>query len=40
MKTVDFEEEKEESESLIRIFKSTMNEKKKRDFAFRKKMIL
>ena len=37
MKAVDFEEEKEESESLIRIFRSTMNEKKEERFRFSRK---
>ena len=37
MKTVDFEKEKKESESLIKIFKSTMNEKKKEMFQFSRK---
>ena len=37
MKAVDFEEEKEKSESLIRIFKSTMNEKEEERFRFSRK---
>ena len=37
MKAVDFEEKKEELESLIKIFKSTMNEKKEEKFRFSRK---
>ena len=37
MKAVDFEEEKEESKNLIRIFRSTMNEKEEERFRFSRK---
>ena len=37
MKIVDFEKEKKESKNLIKIFKSTMNEREKEKFRFSRK---